>query len=501
MPSARAVISRRQVLAALAIGPLSLAGAGGCAEPRVSPPPRAAPAPREDRVEPLARTLETADKEKALSATVGAIRAGQSYEDVLSAVVVAGARQIRPRPYLGPMYHSVLMMHSIDSASRRRRGVDRWKPVLWAVDTFKDAQEKFLAEKGEPLGPPPRPSRAATPGDLAAALEAWDEAAADQAITSLCDHATREEIFAVLFRYGARDYRDIGHKSILVAGAWRLLQTMDLRRAQPLLRSIALGLLRHEGPTPPRDPKVDGTWARNQELARLIGPNEESPPVSMAVTRDLLATFRTAADEDARKAVVDVLRRGAGTQSVWDAIACGAAELVLDRPRSLLALHAVTTTDALSLAAKSAAEPETRRLLLLHAVGRLVAFRDYSLEKDGPAAARDAIDGVEPLSDTADLTGVLSASGRSAALLAIGYLERRGDAAPIVSGLHDSVLAGAANPHDYKLCEAVLEQLRWLSPTWRPRFLSASLAHLTLSIPGPSPRIQELSTLLSGVPS
>src|SRR4030095_5635383 len=46
-----------------------------------------------------------------------------------------------------------------------------------------------------------------------------------------------------LWRYGARDYRNIGHKAIYVANAHRTLNAIGWQHAEPVLRSLALALL------------------------------------------------------------------------------------------------------------------------------------------------------------------------------------------------------------------------------------------------------------------
>jgi hypothetical protein len=61
--------------------------------------------------------------------------------------------------------------------------------------------------------------------------------------------ATRTfELFA---RYGARDFRDIGHKAIYVANSFRTLECHRLaaRRARP--RSLAYALLKRDKENPP----------------------------------------------------------------------------------------------------------------------------------------------------------------------------------------------------------------------------------------------------------
>ena len=47
----------------------------------------------------------------------------------------------------------------------------------------------------------------------------------------------------MFWRYGARDFRDIGHKAIFVANSYRTLVTIGWRHAEPILRSLAYALL------------------------------------------------------------------------------------------------------------------------------------------------------------------------------------------------------------------------------------------------------------------
>ena len=56
--------------------------------------------------------------------------------------------------------------------------------------------------------------------------------------------------FELFFRYGARDFRSIGHKAIFVAGSYRVLQVIGWRYAEPVLRSLAYALLMHDGTNP-----------------------------------------------------------------------------------------------------------------------------------------------------------------------------------------------------------------------------------------------------------
>src|SRR6202008_4850594 len=82
------------------------------------------------------------------------------------------------------------------------------------------------------------------------AMDRWDEAGADAAVAQLARTEGAGEVLEVFLRYGARDFRDIGHKAIYVANSWRTLQTIGWRHAEPVLRSLAFAILEHEGSNP-----------------------------------------------------------------------------------------------------------------------------------------------------------------------------------------------------------------------------------------------------------
>jgi len=82
------------------------------------------------------------------------------------------------------------------------------------------------------------------------AMDDWNEEAADGAVASLVRSAGATEVIESFWRYGARDFRAIGHKAIFVANAWRTLQTIGWRHAEPIMRSLAYALQAHEGDNP-----------------------------------------------------------------------------------------------------------------------------------------------------------------------------------------------------------------------------------------------------------
>ena len=59
-----------------------------------------------------------------------------------------------------------------------------------------------------------------------------------------------DAVYEQFFRYGMRDFRSIGHKAIYVANSFRTLDCIGWHHAEPVLRSLAYALLKHEGGNP-----------------------------------------------------------------------------------------------------------------------------------------------------------------------------------------------------------------------------------------------------------
>ena len=130
-------------------------------------------------------------------------------------------------------------------------------------------------------------------------------------------------IYELFFRYGARDFRSIGHKAIYVANSCRTLQCIGWQHAEPVLRSLAYALLMHEGGNPAdRDAPADRPWRRNQELARP-GSRRAGRGASRttAASADLLATLRARAPtRTPASRSSSCSTAGVAPQSIWDAL-------------------------------------------------------------------------------------------------------------------------------------------------------------------------------------
>src|SRR5262249_37780437 len=163
---------------------------------------------------------------------------------------LAGVRNVQPRPSVGFKFHAVLAVNSVYQASLAAADADRWLALVWALDYFKDSQGKNIREGGwrmKPVDESRLPGVEKTEKAVRQAMDDWDESAADAAAAGLARTAGANRVFEILYRYGARDFRAIGHKAIFVSNSQRLLTQVGWRHAEPVLRSLAYALLSHEG--------------------------------------------------------------------------------------------------------------------------------------------------------------------------------------------------------------------------------------------------------------
>jgi hypothetical protein len=203
-------------------------------------------------IEPLVRLLEETSRERVLEEVASRIQGGTTYRDVLTALQLAGVRNIQPRP-VGFKFHAVLVINSAHLASQNSPDKDRWLPIFWAIDQFKGSQARDEKEGNWTMSAVDEaavPEAAKARGMFTEAMDAWDAAKTDVATAGLARSAGAQEVFDLLCRYGARDFRDIGHKAIYVANSWRTLQSIGWQHAEPVLRSLAYALLEHEGSNP-----------------------------------------------------------------------------------------------------------------------------------------------------------------------------------------------------------------------------------------------------------
>jgi hypothetical protein len=436
--------------------------------------------------DPLVRMLEETPRERLLEDVAARIERGLEYRDLLAALLLAGVRNIKPRP-VGFKFHAVLVVNSIHLASLASSGPDRWLPIFWALDYFKESQARDVSEgdwtmKTIDKAPVPEASKARR--SFIEAMDNWDEEAADVAVAGLARSAGAQELFNLFCRYGIRDFRDIGHKAIYVANAWRSLQYIGWGYAEPVFRSLAYALLDHEGENPAkRDAAPDRPWRFNQARAAKIRASLRQGAPDAVATSEMLSVLREASNEEACAKVVEQLNRGVGTQSIWDAYFLGAGELLMRQP-GIVSLHAMTSTNALHFAYRTTTDDEVRKLILLQNAAFITLFRSEA-RAEGKGVKLDLI---EP---AAHKKGSQAASEIFEQVSKDRMTAARNILAQLDEGMNPEILIDQARrltclkgetPHDYKFSSAVLEDFYNVSPRWRNHYLAASAFNLRGSV-------------------
>ena len=458
-------------------------------------------------IEPLVRILEDTPREKLLEEVGARIRRGTTYREILSALLLAGVRNVQPRPAVGFKFHAVLVVNSAHLASLSAPDEDRWLPIFWALDYFKSSQAQDVREGNwtmapvdESAVPPAHKAEAA----FRQAMESWDEEAVDAAVAALARTAGAARVFELFFRYGSRDFRSIGHKAIFVANSWRTLQTIGWHHAEPVLRSLAYALLNHEGEANPgrSDLAPDRPWRRNEGLVERIRPEWQEGKPSESATTEMLSTLRAGSDEDTSRLVVDLLNRGVAPQSIWDGLFDGAGELLIRQP-GIVALHAVTSTNAIHFAYQASGDDQTRRMLLLQNAAFLPLFREAmggrgrvrerQIEKLEPVALEESGAGA-----IEEIFAEVSRDRTKAAGKLLSYLNTGEAAKPVIDAARRLIFLKGDNTHDYKFSSAVLEDYYHISPAWRDKFLAASLFNLRGSGDRDNRLVQRTRAALTG---
>src|SRR6516225_7993390 len=127
-------------------------------------------------LDPLVRLLEDTPRDRLLEEVGSRVRKGLSYRELLAALFLANVRNVQPRP-VGFKFHSVLALNAAHQSSLAGPDSDRWLPVFWSLDNFKNSQADEKKKTGWTL--PPVDESRVPPADKARqafldALRTWD---------------------------------------------------------------------------------------------------------------------------------------------------------------------------------------------------------------------------------------------------------------------------------------------------------------------------------------
>lgn len=457
-------------------------------------------------IEPLVRLIEDTPREQLLEKVAERIHQGASYREIVAGLLLAGVRNVQPRPSVGFKFHAVLVVNSAHLASLASPDDQRWLPIFWALDYFKDSQARdvregdwTMAPVNESKVPPAHKAREM----FVNAMDKWDEEQVDVATAALARSASSDELFDLFSRYGARDYRSIGHKAIYVSNAWRTLDVIGWQYAEPVLRSLAYALLAHEGESNPaeNDYKADRPYRENLSRVKQIRDDWRDGKLDESATKELLGTLYAGNSDEMCSQVVEMLNRGVSPQSVWDALLVGSGELLMRQP-GIVGLHTLTTTNAMRYAFHTAANDETRRLVLLQNAAFLPMFRESMLGRGNVADVKitqlepQAAEGSE--GDALDtIFSTISKDRMAAARQTLAYARKHESPNDFIQRARVLVFLKGRDSHDYKFSSAVLEDYFQLSPAWRDRYLAASVFNLRGSSGNDNPVVERTKKALA----
>jgi hypothetical protein len=451
-------------------------------------------------VEPVVRWIEETPRERIFEVALAQLKAGLSYRDLLSGLFLAGIRNIKPRP-VGFKFHAVMVVNSAHLLAQASATDERLLPIFWALDNFKGSQAQDVKEGDWTLNrvdearlPKPHQAHAA----FVKAMDAWDSDAADVASAAMARSAGAAETMETFWRYGLRDQRDIGHKAIFTMQCWRTLQTIGWQHAEPVLRSLAFGLLDLQGD---QRPVAVGPYEANLENVSKVRPDWADGRPDVAATRSLLATIRQAEPEAASAEALALLNKGVAPASIWDAVVLAGNEFLSKKP-GILSLHAVTACNALHYLYNASGDDTNRKLALLQAVGWLPAYRDRT-----KADAGLDLDALEPLDvhakgddAVAEIFETIGTSRDQAARKTLGYLRSGGSPSLLFATQRRMIFHKGRDSHDFKYGAAVWEEAQLTTePRWQAALAAASMHYTPGSSTPDSPLMKRAKEAVAQV--
>jgi len=474
-------IPRRQVLRSMTgalVSPLVLSRAQSTVTPdavRLRP-----------EIEPLVALIEKTPRERCAEMAVEQLKRGVSYRQFLSALFLAGVRNVNPRPP-GFAMHCVFVVHSAHLIGMEAPPESRMLPLFYVLDDFKASQDRDAHQPSgdytmrDMKGAVPTSERAFA--ELTAAMDGWDMERAERAAVSLARFHSSAEVFEQLWQYGARDYRNIGHKAIYVANACRTLHTIGWQHSEPVLRSLVLGLLDFG-----REQKVNGYALDDQCYPGNVKRMRDAAAALSAAAQDrssdgesakaLLKVIRDASPDEACGWAAERMKKGKlGAGAAWDGIHLAAAELRM-RARggsSLASVHCVTSVNALHYAFLSAQDARTRAMLLLQGVGWVGQFRTVAAQN--PANLRpfdiSALESTEGKT-VDDVFRSLPANADDASQNLFSVAKDLSARRQFVSASLRHTASKVNEVHYYKYLAALVEEVPLVSEPWQPHIMAAA---------------------------
>lgn len=426
-------------------------------------------------IEPIVAWMESTPRDRAVAKALEEIRRGMSYRDLMAGVFLAAIRNIKPRP-VGFKFHAVMAVHSAHLLAQAASESERLLPMLWALDNFKGSQAQDIEEGDwtlEKVDESHLPRATQAHQAFVEAMEAWDSDKADAATAALVRSAGAAETMELFFRAGVRDQRNIGHKPIFTMQCWRTLQAIGWQHAEPVLRSLAFGLLDQQGDS---TAAPAGPYHENLELAKQIRDGWTIGKPDPSATLTLLDALRASDASGIGKTIVEQLNREIAPESLWDAVMLSASELLMREP-GIIALHSMTAANALHFIHAASGDDTTRRLALLQAAGWIPMYRQRIT--NNPKLKIDAVEPGERPGEVGELFSTIDQDRSRAAANTLAYAKSGGSLTPLFQTARSMIFLKGRDSHQYKYGGALWEECLMASnPKWQGPLAAAAMYYV-----------------------
>jgi len=473
-------LNRRQFLKHTA-----LAGASGYVLPQfanLGPLSTAAvtrPAGSASLMDRIAQILIDTDADAIFDPLAKEIRNGASLIDLMGGVLLAGVKEINPRP-VGFKLHAVMMVGSALDLAREADPHDRWLPAFWNAYDFKRSQRQDSRYGDWVMGELPKvpgtnaQTAQATFSDV---MDAWEEDAADAAAVALYPHLDQADFFELLWLPAARCFSNLGHKIIYTAQAFRALEHLGWQHCGlPLIRSLVHALLED------KPGRRIGVYKTNRMLAGQFPRNWANGKDDPSQSAALAEFLHRASPEDASAHVLELVRKGLGQQTIWDGFRLAAADFLFRDP-SLLSVHPLTSLNALRIGFQATRNPETQKVLLLQAASFIAFYRRDLGSMRGIDFQTRGLWDLKPkptaksmsLNEVFDMTVGDTEAGQRALL---GTFNGTGVEPEAFKRVRANLFQMASEHHQYKYTAAMFQECRACHPRWAAYLFAGGLGYL-----------------------
>jgi hypothetical protein len=436
----------------------------------------------------LVNLIQKTPRDKCVPVFIEQLHAGLSYQDFLSALLLATIEH-------GDV-HQVAGVYSAHRVSSEARLEERLLPLFWALDRIVNAFQGGDAQPlGELGGELPKVGQAAAV--FRDAMAKLDPSRAERAIVVLARTQGQRRAMALVWEYGARRVcGSLGHHPIMVANTWRTLEALGWQHAEPVLRYLARNLSQHP---------ADRTYEPNLERARKAlsrlpagwASNEPNRDTTLEVFH-LLRQGKTDAVCDLICAQLSSGKVKAG--AMWDAVHLVAADLLFRYKKGGIAIggyliHAVTSTNALRFGFDCCVDDRTRLLMLLQSVGgvgdqfvlpnenegQLRGMSLLDLKADDAKAPNSIVDVFAMLPNkTRDPSPKEAEAYRKASdeacKMSFALLQTPANLVAFKQTARSLLCVKATrDPHDLKYPVAAFEDMALANSEWRPYLLASSV--------------------------